>query len=609
MRAGSTRGALFGAESVDAGGGHAGKPSVGHQGYSTSADRRRSCTHFENVFDWRSGPRRGFIPVPIPIQPIALTGPRMQREGLVRSSHLSFSTLGLAPELLRAVAAQGYTEPTPVQREAIPLRARRPRPAGRRPDRHRQDGCLRAADAAAARRHAATRRRRPRIRALILAPTRELAIQVEESVRVYGSNSRPLDHHLRRRRLPRPGARPAQRSGDRRRHAGPPARPRRASAPSTSARSRSSSSTRPIGCSTWASSATSARSSPCCPPRRQNLLFSATFSNEIRAPGRGSARSTRVGPGHARATPPTDLVRAGRPPGRPRAQARAALAPGADPCRRPGARLHPHQARRRSARRAAARRTASPRPRSTATSRSRSASARSTDFKAGRVTLLIATEVAARGLDIEQLPHVVNYELPMVAHPTTCIASAAPVAPASRATPSRWSASTRRRCCATSSACWVVRFHPRRSPASSRTARFARSRSGCALAVEAAASVGAAPRIDQGNPLPASSRGASVRDARRQASPSATGAQETAAGQLCQASASAAEANRPSSGLQAARLDDALEERARPRLAGVREQLLRRAFLQDLTVIEEKHAVGDVAGEAHLVGGDDHRHA
>ncbi len=37
------------------------------------------------------------------------------------------------------------------------------------------------------------------------------------------------------------------------------------------------------------------------------------------------------------------------------------------------------------------------------------------DFKAGRVTLLIATEVAARGIDIEELPHVVNFELPMVA--------------------------------------------------------------------------------------------------------------------------------------------------------------------------------------------------
>jgi ATP-dependent RNA helicase RhlE len=36
------------------------------------------------------------------------------------------------------------------------------------------------------------------------------------------------------------------------------------------------------------------------------------------------------------------------------------------------------------------------------------------DFKSGRVTLLVATEVAARGLDIESLPHVVNYEMPMV---------------------------------------------------------------------------------------------------------------------------------------------------------------------------------------------------
>src|SRR4029450_11088948 len=44
-----------------------------------------------------------------------------RREGLVRSYPLSFSALGLAPELLRAVSVQGYTDPTPVQREAIPL--------------------------------------------------------------------------------------------------------------------------------------------------------------------------------------------------------------------------------------------------------------------------------------------------------------------------------------------------------------------------------------------------------------------------------------------------------------------------------------------------------
>ena len=34
---------------------------------------------------------------------------------------MSFDHLGLAPELLRAVAQQGYTEPTPVQTKAIPL--------------------------------------------------------------------------------------------------------------------------------------------------------------------------------------------------------------------------------------------------------------------------------------------------------------------------------------------------------------------------------------------------------------------------------------------------------------------------------------------------------
>jgi ATP-dependent RNA helicase RhlE len=37
------------------------------------------------------------------------------------------------------------------------------------------------------------------------------------------------------------------------------------------------------------------------------------------------------------------------------------------------------------------------------------------DFKAGKVRVLVATDIAARGLDINQLPHVVNYELPNVA--------------------------------------------------------------------------------------------------------------------------------------------------------------------------------------------------
>jgi ATP-dependent RNA helicase RhlE len=37
------------------------------------------------------------------------------------------------------------------------------------------------------------------------------------------------------------------------------------------------------------------------------------------------------------------------------------------------------------------------------------------EFKAGKVRVLVATDIAARGLDINQLPHVVNYELPNIA--------------------------------------------------------------------------------------------------------------------------------------------------------------------------------------------------
>ena len=37
------------------------------------------------------------------------------------------------------------------------------------------------------------------------------------------------------------------------------------------------------------------------------------------------------------------------------------------------------------------------------------------EFKSGAVRVLVATDIAARGLDIDQLPHVVNFELPHVA--------------------------------------------------------------------------------------------------------------------------------------------------------------------------------------------------
>src|SRR5690606_19020062 len=37
------------------------------------------------------------------------------------------------------------------------------------------------------------------------------------------------------------------------------------------------------------------------------------------------------------------------------------------------------------------------------------------EFKDSRIRVLVATDIAARGIDIDELPHVVNYELPHVA--------------------------------------------------------------------------------------------------------------------------------------------------------------------------------------------------
>jgi ATP-dependent RNA helicase RhlE len=125
---------------------------------------------------------------------------------------MSFDTLGLAPELLRAVAAEGYTEPTPVQSEAIPhVLARRDVLAGAQTgtgktaafvlpilqllheNRPTPKHPIRASGSGGRRSFGA----RPQIasglpiRCLVLTPTRELAIQVEEFVKNY-SRSRPV---------------------------------------------------------------------------------------------------------------------------------------------------------------------------------------------------------------------------------------------------------------------------------------------------------------------------------------------------------------------------------------------------------------------------------
>jgi ATP-dependent RNA helicase RhlE len=94
---------------------------------------------------------------------------------------MSFADLGLTPELLRAVAEQGYTTPTPIQRQAIPaVLADRDVLAGAQTG----TGKTAAFILPILQKLGAPPARAPR--ALVLTPTRELAAQIAESARCYG---------------------------------------------------------------------------------------------------------------------------------------------------------------------------------------------------------------------------------------------------------------------------------------------------------------------------------------------------------------------------------------------------------------------------------------
>ena len=102
---------------------------------------------------------------------------------------MSFSALGLADELVRAVTESGYTQPTPIQMQAIPaVLAGGDLMAGAQTGTGKTAGFtlpilqrLMAAPSSNG---------RGKIRVLVLVPTRELAAQVEESVRGYGKHTK-----------------------------------------------------------------------------------------------------------------------------------------------------------------------------------------------------------------------------------------------------------------------------------------------------------------------------------------------------------------------------------------------------------------------------------
>ena len=99
---------------------------------------------------------------------------------------MSFAALGLSEEIVRAVTERGYTEPTPVQAQAIPVVL-----SGRDLLAGAQTGTGKTAGFTLPILQRLSTTAKPvtgkaPIRTLILAPTRELAAQIEESVREYG---------------------------------------------------------------------------------------------------------------------------------------------------------------------------------------------------------------------------------------------------------------------------------------------------------------------------------------------------------------------------------------------------------------------------------------
>jgi ATP-dependent RNA helicase RhlE len=341
---------------------------------------------------------------------------------------MSFDTLGLTPELLRAVADQGYTEPTPVQREAIPfVLAGRDLLAGAQtgtgktaafvlPLLQRLNGARTPGWNGAPGPDAPHDRRngpRPPIQALVLTPTRELALQVEQSVRTYGAHRWIRSVAIYGGVGFEPQARALR--------AGPgivvatPGRLLDHAGQGTidlshvevlildeADRMLDMGFIRDIR-----------RIIELLPHERQNLMFSATFSNDIRSLANGILRN----PAMVQVTPrntPTALV--------------TQIAHSVDRERKRELLSHLirtgriEQALVFTRTKHGANRLAEQLVRdgikATAIHGNKSQGQRVRaldDFKAGRANILVATEVASRGLDIEELPHVVNFELPMVA--------------------------------------------------------------------------------------------------------------------------------------------------------------------------------------------------
>jgi len=327
---------------------------------------------------------------------------------------MSFSSLGLSEELVRAVADHGYSTPTPIQVQAIPAVL-----AGGDLLAGAQTGTGKTAGFVLPILQRLTAHPPPKVvggrkpvRTLILTPTRELAAQVEQSVRVYGKYSkqtsmvvyggvginpqiaqlkrgvdilvatpgRLLDHHQQRTVDLSHVEILVLDEADRMLDMGFIRDIKRILAQ--------------------------------LPKRRQNLLFSATFSDEIKALADSLLNAPAMIEVARRNSTVEIIVQKVHPVDRDRKRELLSHLIKTQNWfqvlvftrTKHGANKLSEQLNRDGITALAIHGNKSQAARTRALS----------EFKVGRLQVLCATDIAARGIDIEELPHVVNYDLPNV---------------------------------------------------------------------------------------------------------------------------------------------------------------------------------------------------
>lgn len=323
---------------------------------------------------------------------------------------MEFSQLGLSAKLLRAIEHQGYTQATPIQQQAIPLIL-----AGHDLLAGAQTGTGKTAGFTLPLLHQlqlSDHQGPQRIRALILVPTRELATQVSESVRDYGRflpyrsavifGGVKINPQITKLRhgvdivVATPG-RLLDHIGRGTIHLGDV----ETLVLDEADRMLDMGFIHDIK-----------KIMKALPAQRQNLLFSATFSKEINQLANNFLNSPVEIQIAGRNTTAEQISQVVHPVDKNRKRELLAHMIGAGNWQQVLVFTRTkHLANRLSQQLERDGLSAS------AIHGNKSQGARTralADFKKGKIRVLVATDIAARGLDIELLPHVVNYELPNV---------------------------------------------------------------------------------------------------------------------------------------------------------------------------------------------------